>query len=141
MPKLTDRQTEFVHHLVTTGCTPTEAARAAGYSEPKQEAYRLTRLPHVQEEIRSERERTISAYGANVAFTTLVEVMRDKTVPASARVSASRTMLEAAGLFDRTGRDKASGKQLQEMSADELTSTIRRLDQEMERIAGSAAVN
>jgi len=49
MPALTDQQQHFVHHLVTSGCNPTEAARTAGYAVPKQEAYRLTRLAHVQD--------------------------------------------------------------------------------------------
>ncbi|WP_374530591.1 terminase small subunit [Novosphingobium sp.] len=141
MATLTEQQAEFVHHLVTTGCNPTEAARAAGYAVPKQEAYRLTRLPHVQAAIRQERERLISAHGANVALATLNEIMRDKTAPASARVSASRTMLEAAGLFDKNGRDTGTGKTLQEMTTDELAETISKLDREMVRIAGSTSVN
>ncbi|NCU10913.1 MAG: hypothetical protein GXC70_01915 [Sphingomonadaceae bacterium] len=141
MANLTEQQTEFVHHLVTTGCTPTEAARAAGYAVPKQEAYRLTRLSHVQQAIRQERERLISAHGANVAIATLNDIMRDKSAPASARVSASRTMLEAAGLFDRNGRDVSTGKTLQEMTHGELTETIAKLDREMARFSGSSAVN
>lgn len=141
MSALNDRQADFVHHLVTSGCTPTEAARAVGYSAPKQEAYRLTRLRHIQEAIRQERERLISAHAANVAVATLVEIMQDRQAPASARVGASRAIFEAAGLFDKNGRDTTSGKTLHEMSADDLAATIRQLDQEMERIAGSAVVN
>lgn len=141
MPALTDRQAQFIHHLVTTGCTPTEAARAVGYAEPKQEAYRLTRTPHVNAAIRQERERLISAHGANLAIATLNEIMRDTHAPASARVSASRTMLEAAGVFDKNGRDRDTGKTLTEMSADELAETIRKLDAEMQRGAGSSTIN
>lgn len=141
MSALNDRQANFVHHLVTTGCTPTEAARAVGYSAPKQEAYRLTRLRHIQEAIRQERERLISTHGANVAVSTLFEIMQDRQAPASARVSASRTLFEAAGMFDKAGRDTSSGKSLQELSADELAETIRRLDQEMERLSGANRLN
>lgn len=141
MAALNEQQAQFVHHLVTTGCNPTEAARAAGYAAPKQEAYRLTRLPHVQTAIRQERERLISAHGANVALSTLQEIMRDKTAPASARVSASRTMLEAAGLFDKNGRDTGTGKSLQDMTTDELAETISKLDREMSKFAGTSSVN
>ena len=141
MPGLTDQQQQFVHNLVTSGCNPTEAARTAGYAVPKQEAYRLTRLPHVQAAIRSERERLISAHGANVALATLMEIMKDQAAPASARVGASRTMLEVAGLFDKAGRDVTSGKSMSEMTVDELSDTIRKLDGEIGRLAGSSAVN
>lgn len=141
MPTLTDRQAAFVHHLVTTGCTQTEAARVAGYSEPKQEAYRLTRLAHVRAAIHEERERVIMCYLPNVALQTIKEVMLDKSYPASARVSAARTAFEVAGMFDKTGRDTATGKTLQEMSAEELSDTIRRLDDRMTEFAGSSAIN
>lgn len=141
MTNLTDQQQQFVHHLVTSGCNPTEAARAAGYAVPKQEAYRLTRLPHVQSAIRSERERLISAHGANVALSTLMEIMKDQAAPASARVGASRTMLEVAGLFDKAGRDVTSGKSMSEMTVDELQATVAKLDSQMGGLAGSNAVN
>lgn len=141
MPNLTERQAQFVHHLVTTGCNPTEAARAVGYAEPKQEAYRLTRTAHVLSAIRCERERLISAQGANLALATLSEIMRDKQAPAGARVSASRAMLEAAGVFDKNGRDTETGKSMAEMTSDELGETIRRLDAEMQRLNGSAAAH
>ena len=108
---------------------------------PKQEAYRLTRLPHVQSAIRSERERLISAHGANVALSTLMEIMKDQAAPASARVGASRTMLEVAGLFDKAGRDVTSGKSMSEMTVDELQATVAKLDSQMGGLAGSNAVN
>lgn len=141
MQPLTDLQREFVHYLVTTGCTPTEAARTAGYAEPKQEAYRLTRLAHIQAAIREERERLISSHGANLAMATLCEIMRDRGMSPSARVSASRAVLEAAGIFDRNGRDSVSGKALHELSTDELTMTLARLDEQVARFAPGSQLN
>ena len=138
---MTNRQSEFVHHLVMTGCTPTEAARAVGYAEPKQEAYRLTRLTPVQDAVRQERERLITSDLANVALRTLKEIMVDKTVAASARVSAARTACEVAGMFDKDGRSSGAHKPLQEMSADELADQIKRFDQALVQMAGNAAVN
>lgn len=141
MPALTDQQQRFVHHLVSSGSSPTEAARAAGYAVPKQEAYRLTHLAHIQAAIKSERERLISAHGANLALTTLMAIMKDQAAPASARVGASRTMLEVAGLFDKAGRDLASGKSMAEMSADDLQATVIKLDEHLARLAGSTTIN
>ncbi len=141
MPALTDRQTEFVHHLVTIGCTPTEAARAAGYAEPKQEAYRLTRLPHVQTAVREERERLVTCDLANVALRTIREIMEDKQASSSARVSAARTAFEVAGMFERKGGDIGSSKPLHDMTAEELEIAIRRLDDQLAASARGSSVN
>jgi hypothetical protein len=105
VPNLTERQAQFVHHLVTTGLPPPKLlARSAMPSQT--EAYRLTRTAHVIAAIRVERDRLISAHGANLALATLSEIMRDRQAPASARVSASRAMLEAARVSTRTAATK-----------------------------------
>ena len=141
MANLTEQQAQFVHHFVAMGCNPTEAARQAGYSAPNQEAYRLMRRPHVLAAIRGAQERLFRTDGVRIAYSTLLDVMQDKAVSASARVSAARTICEVAGLFDKNGRDVESGKTMAEMSADELATTIAKLDAEMTRLAGSNAVN
>jgi phage terminase small subunit len=136
MTALTDAQQKFVDELVSSGCTPTEAARRSGFSAPAQEAYRLMRKDHVVLAIRTLRERMISGHAANVAINTLVEIMTDKTAPASARVSAARTVCEAAGDFDRAsriGQERAMG----DMTADELIQFIGRLDLAVEQKAGA----
>jgi phage terminase small subunit len=135
MAGLTEQQTKFVEHLVSSGCTPSEAARHAGFASPPQEAYRLMQKPHVMAAIRHLRERLISGHAANVALTTLVEIMRDKQAPASARVSAARTAFEAAGHFDKTDRDAAGN--MAEMSAGELEGVVARLDAQLAKRVGA----
>ncbi|MEI6644331.1 MAG: terminase small subunit [Novosphingobium sp.] len=140
MPALTDQQAHFVHHFVSMGCTPTEAARAAGYGSPGQEAYRLMRKAHVIEAIRREQDRLINTDGVRIAYKTLVEVMQDKGAAASARVSASRTVWEAARLFSKDAGHR-DDKPLQELSAEELADQIKRFDQALVQMTGSGAVN
>lgn len=123
MPSPTDPQQRFIDHLVATGCTPTQAARTAGYAEPAQEAYRLIRKPHIVAAIRELRGRLISAHGANVAIKTLVDIMQDATAPASARVSTGRTMLEAAGHFNK-GAAEEREVPLHEMTSAQLNDFI-----------------
>jgi len=127
MPDLTAPQQSFVDELVATGCTPTEAARRAGYRHPGQEAYRLMRNRHVLGAVKDLQNRLISGFGCNVALKTLLEVMGDKAAPASARVSAARAMFDAGGLMSKSD-ERAEEKQLHEMTNDELSAFIERCD-------------
>jgi hypothetical protein len=124
MPALTDMQEAFVHKLVTTGCTQTAAAAEAGYAQPDVSASQLVRKPHVAAAIREMRERVIGDL-ANVAVATLRTVMADTMAPASARVSAARTSLEAAGHLGKgVGADAGKDKPLHEMTQEQLTEFI-----------------
>ena len=123
MQVATDNQRRFVDHLVANGCTPTEAAREAGYEHPAQEAYRLIRKPHIITAIGELRGRLISSHGANVATRTLIDIMQDVMAPASARVSAARTMYEAAGQFTK-GLDPDRDVPLHEMTTEQLQAFI-----------------
>ena len=135
MTSLTDAQQNFVDELVSTGCTPTEAARRAGFAAPGQEAYRLMRKDHVVLAIREQRERVVSGHAANVAIATLVEIMTDKAAPASARVSAARTVCDAAGDFGRAGRI-AEPASMANLTEAQLSRIITKLDEELERLPG-----
>ena len=134
--ELTAKQRAFVTELVRTGCTPTAAARKAGYADPGTSAYDLQRLPHVAAAIRFERGRYITHELANVATGTLVAVMTDKEAPASARVQAARTVLELSGELSK-GRDRGNDEDrpLSELSADELTRLIDRWTEEKVALA------
>jgi hypothetical protein len=67
---------------------------------------------------------------ANVATSTLRDVMDDKLAPASARVQAARTVLEMAGELGRGKSDAEDDRPLSELSADELTRLIDRWQDE-----------
>ena len=103
---LTDKQSKFVDYYVAEGKTQTEAARLAGYSFPEYEGYRLVRQPRMIQVIQAARQKYYQTNLANVAVSTLHQVMEDRNAPAAARVSAARTALELAGdLGPNSGMD------------------------------------
>lgn len=132
---LTLKQRSFVVTLVRQGCTPTQAARTAGYVDPKVSAYDLLRSPHIQAAVRFERSRYVMSDLANIATGTLREVMTDKQAPASARVQAARTVLEMAGELGRGKSDADEDRPLSEMTADELTRMIDKWQDERAALA------
>ena len=134
MTHLTDAQQKFVDELVSTGCTPTEAARRTGFAAPGQEAYRLMRKDHVVAAIRDLRERTVSGHAANLAIKTLIDIMADTDAPAAARVSAARTVCEAAGDFDRAMRG-APRTPTADMTMDQLLVVVAQIDKKIEERA------
>ena len=87
--RLTDKQSKFVDYYVTEGKTQTEAARLAGYSFPEYEGYRLVRQPRMIQVIQAARQKYYQTNLANVAVSTLHQVMEDRNAPAAARVSAA----------------------------------------------------
>ena len=131
----TEQQSRFVHHLVSDNVNPTEAARRSGYAHPKENAYNLTRNPHVQAMIRLERQRLYSTDLANMSVKTLKDVMQDEDAPASARVSAARTALELAGDLTKGNDAAGSGRQLAEMSPEELAGLISQWEDQRAALA------
>ena len=131
--EFTDRQQEFITNLVRLGNNPTQSARLAGYKDPKQSAFNLVNSPKMCARIQHERLKLFQSDLSIVAVQTLKEVMQDKEAPASARVSACRSVLEIAGDFKAGSKD--TDKNLSEMSPSELASIIDKLDIERARLA------
>jgi sigma54-dependent transcription regulator len=121
---LTAKQRVFVTVLVRNGCTPTQAARDAGYADAKVSAYDLLRTPHIQNAVKFERQRYVAGDLANIATETLRLVMVDQDAPASARVQAARTVLELAGELGKSKSDGVEDRPLSELSSDDLTRLI-----------------
>lgn len=136
---LTQMQRTFVATLVRQGCSPTQAARIAGYSSPRTAAYDLLRHPSVQTAVAFERSRYISGELANVATSTLHAVMTDPDAPAAARVAAARTVLEMSGDLGRSRQEASDEFSLSEMTADELGSLIARWQGERQAMASPEA--
>ena len=132
---LTSMQRTFVTTLVRHGCTPTQAAREAGYAEPKVPAHGQLRSAHIQTAVRFESSRYVMSDLANIATGTLRDVIEDKEAPASARVQAARTVLELAGELGRGKSDSYEDRPLSELSADELTRMIDRWTEEKAAMA------
>ena len=141
MPRLkdnefTDRQDQFIYNLVRLGNNPTQSARLAGYNQPKQMAFDLTRNPKIIARIRQERHKIYQTDLAPLAVQTLKDVMRDTEAPASARVSAARSCLELAGDIGKHSQaNSKSDKSLSDMSVEELASIIDKLDDQKVRLA------
>ena len=51
MARLTDKQRAFCRHHVANGGKASLAAKAAGYSEPQSDGWKLMQKPHIREEI------------------------------------------------------------------------------------------
>jgi|TARA_R110002096_G_scaffold78413_1_gene184685 phage terminase small subunit len=131
--EFTDRQTEFINNLVRLGNNPTQSARLAGYADPKQSAFNLVNSAKMCARIQQERLKLFQSDLSIVAVQTLKEIMQDQQAPASARVSACRSVLEIAGDF-KAGQG-TSDKSLSDMSPAELASVIDKLDVERIRLA------
>ena len=128
--RLTDKQSKFVDYYVAEGKTQTEAARLAGYSFPEYEGYRLVRQPRMIQVIHAARQKYYQTNLANVAVSTLQQVMQDTNAPAAARVSAARTVLELAGDLGPNSVKGSEGGSLCEMTPGELSSLIKRWEDE-----------
>ena len=141
MPKLkdkdfTERQDQFVYNLVRLGNNPTQSARLAGYKDPKQSSFNLVHSPKMIARIRQERHKVYQTDLAPVAVSTLKEVMQDTEAPASARVAAARSCLELAGDLGKHSQANAkSDKSLSDMSVEELSAIIDKLDGEKVKLA------
>ncbi|MBL4748860.1 MAG: hypothetical protein JKY17_08995 [Magnetovibrio sp.] len=122
----TEMQAAFVRHLVCKGCTQTEAARRAGYTNEGQRAWELMQKPHILEAIHKERSRLIEGDLANVAMKTLHDVMEDKEAPASARVSAAKAAFNIGGHTKKADMAPSRDKELSEMSIEELEALVIR---------------
>ena len=131
--EFTDRQQEFIINLVRLGNNPTQSARLAGYKDPRQSAFNLVNSPKMCARIQQERLKLFQSDLSIVAVQTLKKVMQDKEAPASARVSACRSVLEIAGDFKAGSKDQ--DKSLSDMSPSELASVIDKLDIKRARLA------
>jgi len=132
---LSEQQQEFCNYLVKENKNPTESARLAGYAHPKQSAYLLTRNPTVLTALRLLRQTVYQTDLASLAANTLKAVMQDPDANPSAKVSAARTALELAGDLGKNSEELASGKNLGEMTPDELGSLIDRWEGERSSLA------
>ena len=119
---------------------PTQSARLAGYADPKQSAFQLVHSPAMIARIRLEREKLFHTDLATIATDTLKQVMQDEEAPASAKVSACRTVLEVCNLLGKhSSGGGGSNKDLSSMTPEELQSVINSLEtskQSMAKIVG-----
>ncbi len=87
--------------------------------------------------VRRERVRRRSRVeGIEVAYETALAVCRDPKSTSQARSNAARTLLEIGGMLNRSDRndEKPSGKELHEMTGEELATYKRQLETDRRRI-------
>jgi phage terminase small subunit len=129
MATLTPKQNTFLQHHVKHGMNPTQSARLAGYADPKQSAFQLVHSPAMIARIRLEREKLFHTDLATIATDTLKQVMESEEAPASAKVSACRTVLEVCNLLGKHSQTTgANSKDLSSMTPEELESVINSLE-------------
>ena len=129
MATLTPKQNTFLLHHVKHGMNPTQSARLAGYADPKQSAFQLVHSPAMIARIRLEREKLFHTDLATIATDTLKQVMESEEAPASAKVSACRTVLEVCNLLGKHSQTTgANSKDLSSMTSEELESIINSLE-------------
>ena len=137
----TERQNEFLHNHVKLGMNPTQSARLAGYADPKQSAFQLVHSPAMIAKIRHEREKLFHTDLATTATATLKAVMESEEAPASAKVSACRTVLEVCSLLGRNSQKANDNKSLSDMSSEDLAVLIGSLEDTKQAMAKVVDVN
>jgi phage terminase small subunit len=136
--RLNPMQQKFVLKM-SEGLSPTAAAREAGYAQPGQAGFYNMRQPHIELAVRQARAARFSGELATIAANTLREVMTDTDAPASARVSAARLVLEVTREVGKGAQEADSGKELHEMTPDELAALIKKLDDQKRTIDAEPA--
>lgn len=121
---LTDKEIAFAKG-VAGGSSRFDAAKAAKYSHPGVEAYRLMLKPDVIGEIARVHRLRIATEVLPLAVETHLMLLRSPATPAAARVAAVKLAYEH-GLGDYAAEDKDPC----EMTADELARAIQRLQLE-----------
>jgi len=131
-----DRQRNIIYYLVHQGKGRTEAARLAGFAEPRQSAFTLTQSPKIIAKIRQELNKVYQTELGSTSVHTLKEVMEDTDAPASARIAATRTSLELAGDIGKHSQSQRNYEQnLAEMTPEELSAIIDKWEGEKAAIA------
>lgn len=114
----------FVEHMASTG-DKTYAATKAGLKKPEFAGWRLMQNPLIAEAVRDKAEKFLREKAGPAMVYNLANMALDENVPAGARVKASEILLKASGL---AATDGEGGKDLHEMTADELRRELVRME-------------
>lgn len=72
----------------------------------------------------------VKAEAGAIGYQTAVTIARNEKLPAGARMVAARTLLEFGGYIGKR-QDDAPGKDLGELSADQLRDLVTKIDKEL----------
>jgi hypothetical protein len=117
---LTAKQESFVSH-VTSGKTPSESARLAGYSKPNTDSWRLQQTPSVKAAILKTIESGVQTETIALAARVHRELLESPDTPPSVKGQMVKLAYDTAGIGENVNDIKAiAGKALAEMTRDEL---------------------
>lgn len=146
--QLTDQQRQFVVHYTSDPeaiGNGAEAARRAGYStnSAREIARQLLDKPHIRAAIEKANRDAISGRLSTKAVALLERVMDDESAPAKVRVDAAKTVLDRAGILppsvaEQLRRARVDGKEVHEMTLEEIQGYIARLEGEMTEVETKA---
>lgn len=134
-PNLTPAQNQFVVNFARLGMTQTQAAKAAGYAFPNQEANRLLKVPEIAAAVEKERAAVESA--ANVSRKEVIEKLMETFDAAKlqsepiAMVAALREVAKICGYYEPEVKKimisttiATTVAQIEELSDEELVKLI-----------------
>lgn len=129
--EFTPKQQAFIQAYIANGGKQQEAARTAGYADPRVEGWKLLQNPAIQQEIQKRVNYEVTA-GQVTAWGVMMELMTDPTVQPATRFAASKWTLEATGHGLEAAKLRAkvgleSTKSMSEMTTDELEEHVARL--------------
>jgi len=127
---LNERQQLFIFELLK-GSTKTEAARIAGYAEGT--AATVLRAAGVQRTLVAAMDRFLVGELAPTAFGVVNKLMLDEKTPAGVRATLALGVLDRAGFgAKRHEKQAGDGKDVAQMSAEELRQAIDKLQAEID---------
>lgn len=126
--RFTPMERKFVRVMARVN-DATYAADKAGYANPTQKGGELMRKPAITGATFAEVQRFLKDQGAAIGVYTLAELAIDEKIPAGVRRAAASDLAKLSGV----GVEEASaGKELHEMSLDELRANAAKLERQRE---------
>lgn len=124
--RLNHMEQEFVKHMAARN-DKEYAATKAGYKHPAITGWKMMQKPHIQEATFAQVQRFLKDQGAAIGVYTLAELAIDEKIPAGVRRAAASDLAKLSGV----GVEEASaGKELHEMSLDELRANASKLERQ-----------
>lgn len=111
---------------VARATPPTDAARLAGYADPETTALDLLRLPEVRKALSDTVEGRLLSEAAPLALRTTLDILNDKSAPASIRGKMAIAVLDRVKSRD-SGQDDG-GKGLSGLSQGDLEGLVAQLE-------------
>jgi len=126
--RLTGMEREFIKHMARTN-DATYAATKAGYKHPVSLGSRMAAHPLIREATFATVQRFLKDQGAAIGVYTLAELAVDTAIPAGIRRAAASDLAKLSGVGVE---EAAAGKELHEMSLDELRANASKLERQRE---------